>query len=62
VLVKVIDGCSFNGHFWVFYSANTTVAYTAIVYDTLTGRSETYTNPQNHIAEPVADIQAFPCT
>jgi hypothetical protein len=61
VLVKVLDGCGVNQNFWVFFSANTSVAYTATIYDTLTGRSKVYSNPQGHIADPVADIQAFPC-
>jgi hypothetical protein len=61
VLVKVLDACSISQNFWVFLSANTNVAFTATVYDTLTGRTKTYSNPQGHIADSRADTAAFSC-
>ncbi len=61
VLVKVLDACDFNGRFWVFLSANTNVAFKATVFDTLTGATRVYSNPQGKVAAPVADTDAFAC-
>jgi hypothetical protein len=61
-LVKVLNACSFHTSFWVFLSANTDVAFTVTVYDTLTGRVRTYSNAQGNLAAPVADTAAFPCS
>ena len=36
MLVKVLDGCDFNSHFWVFAAATTNVEYTLTVTDTQT--------------------------
>jgi hypothetical protein len=63
ILVKVLSPCGGGSqHFWVFLSANTNVAFTATVFDTLTGRTKVYSNPQGQIAATVADTAAFPCT
>jgi hypothetical protein len=59
--VKVLDGCGLNNHFWVFLSANTNVAFTATVFDTLTGAQRAYSNPQGTVAVPVADTSAISC-
>lgn len=61
-LVKVLNACILNQRFWVFLSANTDVAFTVTVYDTLTGRVRQYTNAQGQLAAPVADTVAFPCS
>ncbi len=61
MLVKVIDACSLNGHFWVFYAAGTNVGLTTTVTDTRTGQSKTYTNPDLTPAAPVQDTNALPC-
>lgn len=45
LLVKVLDGRSVNGRFWVFYGALSNVGYTLTVTDTDTGVRKTYTNP-----------------
>ncbi len=57
-VLKVIDGRSVNGHFWVFYGALSDVQYTLIVTDTVTGLKKTYTNPAGQFAS-VADTAAF---
>ncbi len=57
-VLKVIDGRSVNGHFWVFYGALSDVQYTLIVTDTRTGLKKTYTNPAGQFAS-VADTAAF---
>lgn len=61
VLIKALNGCAVNGHYWVFLSANTNVAFTVTVFDTLRGRTRTYTNPQGQIAASRADTEAFSC-
>jgi photosystem II stability/assembly factor-like uncharacterized protein len=58
LVVKVLDGRSVNGKFWVFYGALTNVEYTITVTDTETGATRTYFNPQGQIAS-VADTSAF---
>lgn len=59
VLIKVLDGCAINDHFWVFFSATTNVGFTVTVTDMLTGEIQAYTNPVGNIADPVADVSAF---
>ena len=64
LLVKIVDGCSLNNRFWVFYAATTNVEFTLKVTDTfLPGPFNyiTYTNPlgtQDYTS--VADSDAFP--
>jgi hypothetical protein len=59
LVVKILDGRSINGEFWVFYGALSNVAYTLTVTDTATGRTKTYSNPQGTLAS-VADTSALP--
>lgn len=61
LLLKVLDGCTVNGRYWVFFSAGTNVGYTLTVTDTLTGAAKTYTNADLHPAQPVQDVNALPC-
>jgi ELWxxDGT repeat protein len=56
--LKVLDGTSLNGHFWVFYGALSNVEYTLTVTDTVTGKVKTYRNPKGQFAS-VADTSAF---
>jgi hypothetical protein len=58
LVVKVLDGRSYNGHFWVFYGALSNLAYTITVTDTQTGEVRTYLNPPGKLAS-VADTLAF---
>jgi len=58
LVVKVVDGCAVNGHFWVFYGALTNVQYTITVTDSLTGDVRSYVNPDGNQAS-VADVSAF---
>jgi hypothetical protein len=59
MLVKVIDGCALNGHFWVFSAATSNVQYTLTVADTFTGDSQTYFNKLGTAAPAVTDTSAF---
>lgn len=45
VFVKVLDGRTNNGHFWVFYGGLTDFAYTLTVFETSTGLVKTYNKP-----------------
>lgn len=58
-MVKVLDGCDINGHFWVFAAASTDLGYTLTVEDTQTGERRTYTNPTGIAAPAINDIEAF---
>lgn len=60
MLVKVLDGCSLNGHFWVFSAATTTVEYTLTVTDTVTGVTTSYFNELGSAAPSVIDTTALP--
>ncbi len=68
MLVKVLDGCANNDHYWVFYAATTNVQFTTRVTDTLTGMVKTYgksgvsidyDNPLGQSADAVTDTTAF---
>jgi len=59
MLVKVIDGCTVNGRFWVFISAGTNVGYSITVTDTAFGATRTYTNNDLTPAVPVQDTSAL---
>ena len=62
LLIKVLDACSFTSNYWVFFAATTNVNYRLTVTDTQTGGIKQYINPQNTLAQSVADIEAFPCS
>ncbi len=61
MLVKVLNGCSLGGHYWVFSAAGTNVGLTTTVTDTATGARKTYVNPIGTAAPPVQDTSALPC-
>jgi hypothetical protein len=61
MLVKVLDACSLNDKFWLFYAAGTNVAFTLTVTDTTTGKVVTYHNDDGTAAPPVQDTSALPC-
>lgn len=61
MMIKVLDTCSFDSNYWVFYSAGTNFGLTTTVTDTVTGHSKTYTNPDLTAAPAVQDLAALPC-
>ena len=61
MLLKVLNGCAFNGHYWVFYAAGTNFALEVEVTDTVTGSTWLSLNPDRRQAPPIGDIVAFPC-
>ncbi len=62
MLIKVIDGCSVDNKFWVFYAATTNVGFTVTVTDTTDGKTVTYKNTDGKAAAPVQDTSALPCS
>ena len=59
VLVKVLDGCDFNAHYWVFAATATSVEYTLTVTDTQTDSAQNYENMLGRTSPAVTDTQAF---
>ena len=59
MLIKVIDGCEANDHFWVFAAATTDVQYTLRVTDALTGAIASYRNPLGVASPAITDIEAL---
>jgi len=62
LMVKVLDGCGSNKHFWVIGAAATDVKFTLRIIDTLTGNEWERTNPGGTLAPAFADVEAFPCS
>ncbi len=60
VLVKVLNGCAYNGHRWVFVAPVTDIAFNLYVTD---GVSEPWShhNRQGEVATPARDTFAFEC-
>lgn len=59
MLVKVLEGCPVNDHFWVFAASATSVEWTLTVEDTAAGEFATYTNPLGRPSPAVTDSAAF---
>jgi PKD repeat protein len=58
-VVKVLNGCSIGGHYWVFAAGLTNVEATLTVLDTKNAVSKSYTNPQSTAFAPIQDTSAF---
>jgi hypothetical protein len=58
VVVKILDGTSANGYFWVFHGSLTNLAYSITVTDTITGVSKSYLKTAGHFCGE-ADTAAF---
>lgn len=58
-LVKVLDGCALNGHYWVFASPATDVGWELVVEDTVSGESWSMSRPGGSAAPPITDTRAF---
>ncbi len=57
--VKVLDGCSLTGHYWVFASGMTNVGVTLTVEHGEV--ATTYTNPLGQTFQTITDTVALPC-
>ena len=64
LMVKVLDGCAINNHYWVFMAATTNVEFNTVVYKDIgspEGSMKTYQNPLGVAAPAVTDTSAFSC-
>ncbi|MCH9650596.1 MAG: sulfatase-like hydrolase/transferase [Deltaproteobacteria bacterium] len=59
MVIKVLNGCSANDHFWVFAGGLTNVQVDITVTDTATGQIRTYQNPLRTPFQPIQDTAAF---
>jgi len=69
MLFKVLNGCDYNDHYWVYFAATTDVGFNVRVTDTMTGFTKAYsnksgeelgyTNELGHPANAVTDNTAF---
>ena len=59
VLVKVLDGCGYNGHDWVYAASVTTVGLKLTVLDTKSGESRSYAKEAGKPASAITDTHAF---
>ena len=60
-MVKLLDGCAVNGHFWVFGATSSDVGYELTVTDTESGANKVYANAAGIAAPTITDIEAFAC-
>jgi hypothetical protein len=56
MMVKVLDACDLNNHFWIFASAATDVGFVLRVTDSLTGTFAQYSNPNKNFPLPITDL------
>jgi subtilisin family serine protease len=61
LLVKMVDGCAFNGHYWVYAAATTDVEYHLRVTESATGAYRTFDNTLGTASPAFTSIDAFPC-
>ena len=61
LMVKVLDGCAINGHFWVYSAASTDVGFSVVVKDLQTGLDFTFANQVGTPAGAINAIDAFTC-
>ena len=59
MLIKVLDGCSINGHVWVFGASSTDRGYRIAVTDTVSGEVREYGNEPGRAAPAITDVTAF---
>ena len=59
VLIKVLDGCTVNGHVWVYGGSTTDLGYVIRVTDTATGTVKEYRNEPGLPASAITDATAF---
>ena len=59
MVVKLLDGCGLNEHFWVFAGGLTDTEIQLTVVDTETGIAGTWFNPEGTLLAPVQAVKAF---
>ncbi len=59
VVIKVLDACAIDGHFWIFGSGLTNLGVVITVTDTQSGAVMQYTNPDGTAFQPIQDFVSF---
>lgn len=59
VVIKVLEGCGANSHYWVFAGGLTDVRVRLTVRDSRTGVTKEYNNPQGTAFRAIQDTGAF---
>jgi hypothetical protein len=59
LMIKIVDGCSFNNRYWVFLAALTNVEFHVTVFDTWTQTTKLYDNTLGVSAAAITDTNAF---
>lgn len=59
VVVKVLDACAVDGHFWIFASGLTNLGVQLEVTDLTTGTTRTYENADGSPFQPIQDFTTF---
>lgn len=59
LILEVLNRCRDNNHFWVFYSATTSVGWEVTVTDTQSGAVRSYDNGLGGPAPTITDTSAF---
>jgi len=59
LVVKVLDGCAINDHYWVYAAGLTDVGVTMTVRDLRSGAEKSWTNPLGTRFRPITDPEAF---
>lgn len=60
MLVKVLDACPLDGHFWVFAAAATNVEYTLTISDLVAHQTRIFRNDLGDTARALTVTDAFP--
>ena len=60
MLIKVLDGCAVNGHYWVYSAAASDLGLDITVTDTATGAVWTYAKAPGPPAPAITESKAFP--
>ena len=60
MLIKVLDGCAINGHYWVYSAAATDLGLDITVTDTATGAIWDYAKAPGPPAPAITESKAFP--
>ena len=61
LMVKVLDGCAINGHYWVFAAASTDVGYSIDIRRRGTPQTFLVSHEPGVAAPAITNILAFPC-
>ncbi|MFL6192542.1 MAG: leucine-rich repeat domain-containing protein [Thermoanaerobaculia bacterium] len=59
MVLKVLNACPLNDHFWVYAGGLTNVETRIVVTDTLRNVEKVYTNPQRTAFRPIQETSAF---